>query len=264
MLPLENRSRAGRWGGPLLGVVALVLAGAGFALVIYRQEHAWQRSFAHVLAEPPTAPSSGSPPAVDTSPGGAPWTLEAPSAPAAEAVSPVPAAVPVPSMIEAPPAALARMPPPIVLHVEPPTDSAVLDARAAGTPVPSAAPAPAAAPASAAPTASSSAATPLASSAPVASASAPPPPPRYSMFPESVSCGRNTCNVGEVCCNASCGTCVRPGAACDAERRCAGEVTYPESQSCGLQTCNVGLVCCNPSCGICAEPGEACSDLICS
>jgi hypothetical protein len=82
-------------------------------------------------------------------------------------------------------------------------------------------------------------------------------------FNESQSCGPSTCNVGEVCCNASCGTCVHPGDACDTTRRCSSEITFPDSQSCGMQTCNVGLVCCNPSCGICAPPGEPCSQDAC-
>ncbi len=241
-----------RWRGPLVGVSALAFAGAAFALVIDRQENAWQRSFNDVRVELPSAP-----------------------APLAELASPPPAEAPLLPLAEAAPRApslpeqstpdAAPVPPPIVLHVEPPADSAVLDARAAGTPLPAAVPAPGiSASASPLPSASSSAAPPAASSAPLASASATPPaPPRYSMFAESVSCGRNTCNVGEICCNVSCGTCSRPGAPCDTTRRCSGEITYPESQSCGLQTCNVGLVCCNPSCGICAEPGQACSDRIC-
>jgi hypothetical protein len=29
-----------------------------------------------------------------------------------------------------------------------------------------------------------------------------------------VQCGLNTCNVGQVCCNASCGICAQPGEAC--------------------------------------------------
>jgi hypothetical protein len=81
---------------------------------------------------------------------------------------------------------------------------------------------------------------------------------------ESTSCGRNTCNFGDVCCNASCGTCVHPGQTCDEKRRCGSDIVYPESQVCGVKaTCNVGEVCCNPSCGICAPPGEACSQRIC-
>lgn len=33
----------------------------------------------------------------------------------------------------------------------------------------------------------------------------------------SVLCGRNTCNVGQVCCNISCGICTEPGATCSTE-----------------------------------------------
>jgi hypothetical protein len=83
------------------------------------------------------------------------------------------------------------------------------------------------------------------------------------VVPGSVACGSSTCNVGELCCNPSCGTCTRPGQACDSSRRCGSEVQFPESQMCGMQTCNVGLVCCNPSCGICAPAGEPCSQETC-
>lgn len=32
-----------------------------------------------------------------------------------------------------------------------------------------------------------------------------------------IPCGPNTCNKGEVCCNASCGICTQPGFACTQE-----------------------------------------------
>ncbi|HTV23798.1 MAG TPA: hypothetical protein VMG12_34145, partial [Polyangiaceae bacterium] len=38
--------------------------------------------------------------------------------------------------------------------------------------------------------------------------------PRISV-PVSVRCGQNTCSVGKVCCNPSCGTCAAEGEACD-------------------------------------------------
>jgi hypothetical protein len=75
-------------------------------------------------------------------------------------------------------------------------------------------------------------------------------------------CGRNTCNIGQVCCNASCGTCVAQGATCD-QTQCAGGPRTPTNVLCGSGQCNDGLVCCNPSCGICVLPGETCSDQPC-
>jgi len=75
-------------------------------------------------------------------------------------------------------------------------------------------------------------------------------------------CGRNTCNTGQVCCNASCGICVAPGASCD-QRQCAGAPRTPTAVLCGQGQCNDGQVCCNASCGICAAPGETCSDKKC-
>ncbi|RYZ04285.1 MAG: hypothetical protein EOO73_24675 [Myxococcales bacterium] len=75
-------------------------------------------------------------------------------------------------------------------------------------------------------------------------------------------CGPNTCNVGQVCCNFSCGTCVAPGATCD-RTVCAGAATTPTAARCGSGQCNDGQVCCNPSCGICAAPGETCSSATC-
>lgn len=75
-------------------------------------------------------------------------------------------------------------------------------------------------------------------------------------------CGPNTCNVGQVCCNLSCGTCVAPGATCD-QTVCAGAARTPTFVRCGSGQCNDGQVCCNPSCGICAAPGETCSTQSC-
>jgi hypothetical protein len=71
-------------------------------------------------------------------------------------------------------------------------------------------------------------------------------------------CGPNTCNVGQVCCNPSCGTCVAPGATCD-QTQCAGAPRAPTNVLCGRGQCNDGQICCNPSCGICVAPGETCS-----
>jgi hypothetical protein len=78
----------------------------------------------------------------------------------------------------------------------------------------------------------------------------------------STMCGQNTCNVGQVCCNFSCGTCVAPGASCD-QTQCAGAARAPTAVRCGSGQCNDGQVCCNPSCGICAAPGETCASQTC-
>jgi hypothetical protein len=75
-------------------------------------------------------------------------------------------------------------------------------------------------------------------------------------------CGPNTCNVGQVCCNASCGTCVAPGATCD-QTQCAGAPRAPTNVLCGRGQCNDGQICCNPSCGICVAPGETCAEQEC-
>jgi hypothetical protein len=79
----------------------------------------------------------------------------------------------------------------------------------------------------------------------------------------SQACGNNTCNVGLVCCNHSCGTCAPPGASCD-QSECENAATFPAAIPCGLNSCSQGQVCCNQSCGLCAAPGEACSQEICS
>jgi hypothetical protein len=78
----------------------------------------------------------------------------------------------------------------------------------------------------------------------------------------SAMCGPNTCNVGQVCCNSSCGTCVAKGETCD-EAPCAGAARAPTAVRCGAGQCNDGQVCCNPSCGICAAPSESCSSERC-
>jgi hypothetical protein len=81
-------------------------------------------------------------------------------------------------------------------------------------------------------------------------------------YPINAFCGANTCDVGEVCCNPSCGICAPPGVACS-QVACDDGPTYPSSQACGLMsTCNVGSVCCDPSCGLCA-PVADCAHLHC-
>ena len=71
-----------------------------------------------------------------------------------------------------------------------------------------------------------------------------------------VQCGSAQCPEGEVCCNASCGTCTRPGELCS--QQVCGMSTYPGSVLCGLNECNVGEICCNASCGTCARSEAEC------
>lgn len=96
----------------------------------------------------------------------------------------------------------------------------------------------------------------------------------------AVVCGATTCAADEVCCNASCGLCAKPGQAC-AQSVCevepseppeadldpdAGSIPEPEPTSgpaCGDKTCAAGEVCCNASCGICTQPGDMCSQQQC-
>jgi hypothetical protein len=66
-----------------------------------------------------------------------------------------------------------------------------------------------------------------------------------------VVCGSVQCPDGEVCCNASCGTCALPGELCS--QQVCGMSTLPVSVSCGPNTCNVEEVCCNANCGTCAR-----------
>ena len=97
---------------------------------------------------------------------------------------------------------------------------------------------------------------------PVFPESAPAPPAANdAAIQYSALCGNATCSVGEVCCNASCGTCVAPGAPCD-KTRCDNGPTRPYSQACGMNTCSVGSVCCDAACGLCA-PADQCSHLHC-
>lgn len=78
----------------------------------------------------------------------------------------------------------------------------------------------------------------------------------------SLMCGPNTCNVGQVCCNWSCGVCTPPGGTCNQEQ-CANVARPPTNYRCGSTLCNDGQVCCNASCGICAAPGVPCSTASC-
>lgn len=71
-----------------------------------------------------------------------------------------------------------------------------------------------------------------------------------------MQCGSAVCPEGEACCNASCGTCAKPGDLCS--QQVCGMSTMPTSLLCGSNTCNVGQSCCNASCGICVRPGEQC------
>ncbi len=102
--------------------------------------------------------------------------------------------------------------------------------------------------------------TPRASTQPTSIRQEPPPPVAL------VQCGSTQCPEGEVCCNASCGTCTRPGDLCS--QQVCGMSALPVSVLCGLNECNVGEVCCNPSCGTCArsevecDPTQACNNPI--
>jgi len=78
-----------------------------------------------------------------------------------------------------------------------------------------------------------------------------------------IQCGERQCDEGLVCCNRSCGTCVKPGETCS--QQVCGVPTSAESTFCGLNTCNVGEVCCNPYCGYCARSTSECDpSLTCS
>jgi hypothetical protein len=92
--------------------------------------------------------------------------------------------------------------------------------------------------------------TPVASAPPLSSGDTRPPPV------VRIQCGSATCPEGQVCCNASCGTCAMPGEICS--QLVGGMSATPMSVSCGSNTCNVGESCCNASCGLCARPGEEC------
>lgn len=74
-------------------------------------------------------------------------------------------------------------------------------------------------------------------------------------------CGPTACQVGQVCCNESCGYCVQPGETCS--QFACGQPATPFSAYCGPATCNVGEVCCNASCGTCVNPGETCDQASC-
>ena len=75
-------------------------------------------------------------------------------------------------------------------------------------------------------------------------------------------CGKAVCATGQVCCNASCGTCVDPGERCD--QFVCGMNASTQSEPCGPNTCNTGQVCCNVSCGTCTPPGANCDQRQCS
>ncbi|KAK0654751.1 hypothetical protein B0T16DRAFT_395625 [Cercophora newfieldiana] len=68
-------------------------------------------------------------------------------------------------------------------------------------------------------------------------------------------CGPTICAQGLVCCNASCGTCTKPGMACT-QQACLGP-------QCGKIYCPFGETCCNPSCGYCVKPGGGCTKELC-
>jgi hypothetical protein len=81
------------------------------------------------------------------------------------------------------------------------------------------------------------------------------------------SCGSATCDTGEVCCNASCGICTKPGQGCT-KQFCVDDDAGVDAggtkgESCGPSTCAAGQVCCNESCGICTKPGGVCTQQFC-
>ena len=80
--------------------------------------------------------------------------------------------------------------------------------------------------------------------------------------PKGEPCGKNTCAVGEICCNDSCGICTPPGAGC-VTVDCHDDPPPPKGEACGKNTCAVGETCCNASCGICVAPGGGCTKQLC-
>src|SRR5664280_248112 len=105
-------------------------------------------------------------------------------------------------------------------------------------------------PVTAAPIAANGNGAPQPSTQPTSIRQEPPPPVAL------VQCGSLQCPEGEVCCNASCGTCARPGELCS--QQVCGMSTLPVSVLCGLNECNVGEICCNASCGTCARSEAEC------
>ena len=68
------------------------------------------------------------------------------------------------------------------------------------------------------------------------------------------TCGPNVCNVGEYCCNESCGVCAPQDGGCT-QQVC--------DTQCGPSVCQAGDVCCNESCGICTPPRDSCTQQFC-
>ncbi|KAK4187945.1 hypothetical protein QBC35DRAFT_434078 [Podospora australis] len=88
--------------------------------------------------------------------------------------------------------------------------------------------------------------------------------------PQGEVCGHIVCAKGLTCCNASCGTCVKPGMMCtqqvcerSAEPAPAPAAAAPKGEVCGNTVCAEGLTCCNASCGMCVKPGMMCTQQIC-
>lgn len=75
---------------------------------------------------------------------------------------------------------------------------------------------------------------------------------------EGEKCGSTICAAGLTCCNASCGTCTKPGV------MCTQQACLPAGEKCGSTVCKPGLSCCNSSCGICVEPGKGCTKQFCA
>lgn len=79
--------------------------------------------------------------------------------------------------------------------------------------------------------------------------------------PPGQQCGDTVCGAGEECCNASCGTCVPAGGACD--QRACEPGGPPSGELCGNNWCGEGTYCCNPTCGMCVAEGEGCIEPDC-
>lgn len=105
---------------------------------------------------------------------------------------------------------------------------------------------------------------PAPNAAPIGAAASPAPSANAHATPaqSDEQCGPTACRDGQVCCNASCGTCVEPGQKCS--QAVCGMNASVESVPCGPNTCNTGENCCNASCGTCVKPGQTCDLSECS
>jgi len=65
-----------------------------------------------------------------------------------------------------------------------------------------------------------------------------------------IACGKENCDPGSVCCDATCGVCAATQA------QCPGNTTCPDP-TCGTTTCGDGTSCCRDSC--CLPVGQTCA-----